>query len=272
MLVLLLLCLAALLVLAMDMRLNTVRYSLPSRKLRQSVRICLITDLHSCRYGKSQERLLEAIRAEEPDLVLLGGDIYDDKLAMDAADQLLSVLARELPCYYVSGNHEYYYPQPEVFFRRLEDFGVQLLLPGEAELRVNDQPLRICGVTDPLVRFRFPDAPDTQTQLAAFSGVSEDPRCTLLLAHRPELFADYAAAGFDFVFCGHAHGGQWRIPGLLNGLFAPNQGFFPRYAGGVYNQGGSTMVLSRGLARESTLLPRIFNRPELVIVDLTPEE
>ena len=72
------------------------------------------------------------------------------------------------------------------------------------------------------------------------------------------------------VLAGHAHGGQWRLPGLLNGLFAPDQGLFPTYAGGRYALGDTTLLVSRGLARESTRLPRFYNRPELVMVELRP--
>ena len=92
--------------------------------------------------------------------------------------------------------------------------------------------------------------------------------CTVLLANRPELIEKYDVHDFDLVVSGHAHGGQVRIPGLLNGLYAPNQGWFPPYAGGEYEVNGTTMIVSRGLARETTRLPRIFNRPELVIVEL----
>lgn len=90
----------------------------------------------------------------------------------------------------------------------------------------------------------------------------------MLLSHRPELFETYQKYGFDLVLSGHAHGGQWRIPGVLNGLFAPDQGLFPEYAGGRYDYAEGTMIVSRGLARESTPVPRIFNRPEVVIVDI----
>ena len=72
------------------------------------------------------------------------------------------------------------------------------------------------------------------------------------------------------LLAGHAHGGQWRLPGLLNGLFAPDQGLFPTYAGGRYALGDTTLLVSRGLARESTRLPRFYNRPELVMVELRP--
>ena len=99
---------------------------------------------------------------------------------------------------------------------------------------------------------------------ADFSGFS------LLLAHRPARIQQYLSGGYDLVLCGHAHGGQWRIPGILNGLLAPDEGFFPKYAGGTYRFDETTMIVSRGLARESTRVPRLYNPPELVLVELQP--
>ena len=76
--------------------------------------------------------------------------------------------------------------------------------------------------------------------------------------------------GIDLIVSGHAHGGQWRIPGLINGLYAPHQGVFPQYAGGRYDLDGSVLLVSRGLARESTRIPRLFNRPELMLAEIVP--
>ena len=90
----------------------------------------------------------------------------------------------------------------------------------------------------------------------------------MLLTHRPELIDKYNEYNFDLILSGHAHGGQWRIPFILNGLIAPNQGLLPKYTGGLYKFGNNNMIVSRGLARESTIIPRLFNRPELVIIDI----
>jgi len=98
------------------------------------------------------------------------------------------------------------------------------------------------------------------------------PHFSLLLSHRPDMTDLYESLRFDLVVSGHAHGGQWRIPLLLNGLYAPHQGLFPRYAGGLYRLNGTNLLVSRGLSRETTPLPRIFNRPEVVIVDIVPEK
>ena len=91
---------------------------------------------------------------------------------------------------------------------------------------------------------------------------------SILLSHRPEYYETYKKYGYDLVLSGHAHGGQWRIPGILNGLYAPHQGLFPDYAGGAYDYPGGTLVVSRGLDRWGIKLPRIFNRPELVIIEV----
>ena len=104
-------------------------------------------------------------------------------------------------------------------------------------------------------------------QLDAALAQAEEGTFTLLMAHRPELIDKYAAAGFDLVVSGHAHGGQVRIPGLVNGLCAPNQGWFPKYAGGEYHLRSTTMIVSRGLSTQKQwYVPRVFNRPELLIV------
>ncbi|RKJ37194.1 metallophosphoesterase, partial [bacterium 1XD42-8] len=92
---------------------------------------------------------------------------------------------------------------------------------------------------------------------------------TILLSHRPELFDTYVSCGVDLVLSGHAHGGQFRLP-LIGGLVAPNQGFFPKYDAGLYSDGGTNMVVSRGLG--NSIIPlRFNNRPEIVLVELTAD-
>ena len=93
--------------------------------------------------------------------------------------------------------------------------------------------------------------------------------CRLLLCHHPEYYEPYLyERDLPLILAGHAHGGQWRIPGLVNGVYAPNQGILPPYVGGRYDAGGTTMIVSRGLARESTFVPRMFNPPELVVITI----
>ena len=89
---------------------------------------------------------------------------------------------------------------------------------------------------------------------------------TILLSHRPELFDLYVETEMDLVFSGHAHGGQFRLP-FVGGLVAPNQGFFPKYDAGQFNEENTTMIVSRGVG--NSIIPiRFNNRPEIVLVTL----
>lgn len=242
-----------------------VSYTVSSAKVTRPVRLALVTDLHSCDYGRGQETLLAALAQLRPDAVLLGGDIVDDELPREPALAFLSAAAARYPCFYVSGNHEYRSGDIEGILQQVRACGATVLAGETAALTLNGQAVFISGVDDPAGGTAQFDAQLARVSQHAGQGLS------VLLTHRPEYAERYRSYGFDVVLAGHAHGGQWRIPGLLNGLLAPNQGLFPRYAGGSYEMGDTTMVVSRGLARESTRIPRIFNRPELVLVEIVPQ-
>ncbi len=260
---------AALLVWAgLDTSLTVQTYTVESGKVEVPVRLALLTDLHSCDYGEGQRELLDAVEEQEPDLVLLGGDIVDDGPEMPEERALATVeaLAERWPTYYVTGNHEYRTGRAEEIKELLAGRGAVVLEGTCALVTVGGQTLQICGVDDPAV-----GAAVWQSQLGDVTAALEGDVCSILISHRPERVADYTGRGFDLVLSGHAHGGQWRIPLLGVGLIAPNQGLFPRYAGGTYDLEGTTLVVSRGLARESTRIPRLYNPPEVVVVDLVPE-
>ena len=90
----------------------------------------------------------------------------------------------------------------------------------------------------------------------------------ILLSHRPEKTDIYGRYDIDLVLSGHAHGGQWRIPGLIEGVYAPHQGILPRITAGIYELANGKLIVSKGLARETTIVPRLFNNPEIVIIDI----
>ena len=267
--------LALLVLLSCDLRLKTVYYSVESDKLSAPVRLALITDLHSCRYGKNQKNLISAVQKQKPDIVLLGGDIFDDKVPYKNAELTVKQLAEQYPCYYVTGNHEYWSNEVGTILDIIKGYGVTVL-SGECDtIEIKGQAIIICGVDDPDVEVYVAEGVPIGQQLASAEKVAQEAEKTLgtelfnvLLSHRPELYEIYQQYDFDLILSGHAHGGQWRIPGILNGLYVPNQGLFPKYAGGRYDYEGGTMIVSRGLARESTPVPRIFNRPELVVVEV----
>lgn len=254
---------------ALDTRIRVRHYTIEAAEIDRPVRIALVTDLHSCRYGEEQGELIGAVEALKPDLVLMGGDIFDDDLPDRNTELFLAGIAGKYPCYYVTGNHEHWSGEAAFAVKMdiLKSCGAHILSGACEEVSVNGQRIMLCGVDDP-------DAHSGNkregflTQIENVKRLLDEGSYAVLLSHRPEYFDVYAEQGFDLVLSGHAHGGQWRIPLLINGLYAPDQGLFPEYAGGIYTQGDTTMVVSRGLARESTRLPRIFNRPELVLVEL----
>ncbi|MEG2571177.1 MAG: metallophosphoesterase, partial [Clostridia bacterium] len=177
---------------------------------------------------------------------------------------LINAMTKKYPCYYVSGNHEYWTSGIPKIKSELRNAGV-IVLEGDCKtLKIDTQYINICGVDDPTYIGKYA----TVEQIKTVDAAADNKLFTILLSHRPELFDEYAKCDFDLVLSGHAHGGQWRIPGILNGLYAPGQGLFPKHAGGQYAMGDNLMIVSRGLARGGNVIPRIFNRPELVIIDL----
>ncbi len=268
---------------ALDVRLRVVSYTVTDGRIETPVRIVLITDLHSCKYGEGQKKLLDAIDAQKPDLILLGGDIFDDDLPNDNTLTVLKHVSERYRCFYVSGNHEYWYEDPEALLDTVRDLGIPILHGTCETVSVGQTTLNLCGIADPACAEIGLDENATEQRKAAREAVTaeqlqsakdaaEDGYYTILLAHRPELIETYAQYGFDLVVSGHAHGGQVRIPGLVNGLFSPGEQWFPKYAGGEYRVEETLLIVSRGLARESTAAPRIWNRPELAVIELLPED
>lgn len=253
---------------AFDVRLKTVHYVIESDKIHSPFRLALVTDLHSCKYGEGQKTLINAVNSEEPDIVLLGGDIFDDEIPDDNTKIFLQAISNKYPIYYVTGNHEYWSWRVDQMMDWLRENDIEVLDGKTSKININGQTISLSGVDDPDVK-RFTDKEkDFYDQLEEVGKNKNDGLFTILLAHRPAFVDEYLKYNFDLILCGHAHGGQWRIPYILNGFFAPDEGWLPSYAGGLYNFDHSQMIVSRGLARESTRVPRIFNRPELVIIEL----
>lgn len=241
--------------------LSVSEISLKSEKLEKSIRIALISDLHSCKYGESQQELVDAVNDHSPDIICFAGDIFDDERSDDNTELFISKISSKYPCYYVTGNHEYWAGEKKFNEKMsiLDRYGVCRLKSGSEEIRINGQAVNIIGVDDP----------DSGSFDLSSARNADKEHYSVLLSHRPEYFEEYVSTGVDLVLCGHAHGGQWRIPWILeNGIVAPNQGLFPEYTGGAFSKGDTTMVVSRGLAKESTIVPRFYNKPEIVIIEV----
>lgn len=262
--------LVVLTLIALDERLILRTYTVVSPKLTAEVRLAVVTDFHS---SDNADDVVAMVASCAPDAVLLVGDLFDDDTANRPTERTLSLmrqLSAQYPCYYVSGNHEAWTGEMDALYQQTEEAGVTVLRMSSGILTVRGQRIALCGIPDPY-EMVFSGAPDTEEQLRQALEDVDSADFTVLLAHRPELLAKYAQFPLDLVVSGHAHGGQVRIPGVLNGLYAPNQGWFPKLAGGAYTQDGTTLIVSRGLAVR-TRLPRIFNRPEVVLMRCVPAE
>lgn len=269
---------------AFSERLRVRVYRIPSGL---PARIVQVSDLHDCVFGTRQEKLISAVVGAKPDLIVLTGDIVNDtpervgKVPILSEEhpvrEFLDGIRGVAPVYMVYGNHEANIENIAELSRELSSLGVRLI-GGKSEIvHINGRDIRICGIDDPrffgagkqkmtlserLSDDADRDSPGLLRWREELEKLPSGGIYTLLLSHRPEEFAFYER--FDLTFSGHAHGGQWRLPPFINGVYAPHQGIFPKHAGGLYRVGGGFHVVSRGLSK--IRCPRIFNRPEVCVV------
>ena len=231
-------------------------------------RIAQVSDLHNTEFGEGNEKLIELLYQTDPDIIVLTGDLIDSRqtdieIALEFARQSVQIS----PMYFVSGNHEARVSEYEDLKMGLEEAGVIVLENEKVILEQEGESITLIGLDDPSFKedYLFGDAASV-TQSALTELQNESDGYTVLLAHRPEQFDVYIASNIDLVFSGHAHGGQFRLP-VIGGLFAPNQGLFPKYDAGLFSQGNTTMVVSRGVG--NSIIPiRFNNRPEIIVVEL----
>ena len=230
-------------------------------------RIAQVSDLHNAEFGDRNQRLLEMLREAEPDMIAITGDLIDSRktniaVALAFAEDAVKIA----PCYYVSGNHEARVSEYQDLKTGLEAAGVTVLDDAQVRIEVSGESITVIGVNDPSFHADYltSDAAVMDRKLSELS--SEAAGFTILLSHRPELFDTYADHNMNLVLSGHAHGGQFRLP-LIGGLIAPNQGLFPKYDAGLYSDGSTNMIVSRGLG--NSIIPfRFNNRPEVVLIEL----
>lgn len=240
-----------------------VPYSLPVGGLVSPVKLAFLSDLH----GEGYEECLALVREFAPDLVIFGGDTFDERVSLRGGLEALKAFQGEFRTFYVPGNHEIKTGRYDLVKRAARATGARVLAGVNALVVIGENQLLICGVEDPLHQEEV-----YKEQLLNACEAVRPGRCALLVTHRPERAKDYAGLPFDLVLTGHAHGGQWRFTFLKDGFLAPDVGLFPKYTGGLYDLEGTKLLVSRGLAVKNTRVPRIGNPPELCLVTLVPKE
>lgn len=261
---------------AQNDHLEVTEYRFASGKLSRDCsgfRIVHLSDLHGKRFGDSQQILADRVELLRPNLIFFTGDLIDSTRGGEEAGLLLMErLTRTAPVYYVSGNHEWRAGKFERLADKLAGAGVHVLRNERKIMKVGQSDIHLLGIDDPM-RMKRPReekrivAEDIRPLVADIDVTRE---FTILLSHRPDMLDIYARHGIDLTFSGHAHGGQFRLP-LIGGLYAPQQGLFPRYTEGQHRRGSSELIINRGLGN-SGFPQRLFNRPEIVLLELQGEQ
>lgn len=227
--------------------------------------IVQISDLHGAEFGENNQDLLEKVRAAQPDYIFLTGDLQDQyrQTPRSYSVNLGRALAQIAPAYFVTGNHEWAFPDVRSLKRELEEAGVAVLTNEFVSLERNGDSILLAGIDDPN---GFADQKTPERLAEEIRAVEGDP-FWLLMAHRNNYFEkEYSYLGADLVISGHGHGGLIRLP-FTDGLVSVERTLFPSYTAGFYEANGEDLFVSRGLGNSGRTF-RLFNRPELVILTL----
>ena len=254
-----------------NIALEVNEYEIVSDRIPQGFdgfRIAQVSDLHNKDFGEGYGQLLTLLSQINPDIIVITGDLIDSRQTdLDVALEFAWQAGKIARVYYVSGNHEARVPEYEDLKIGLVKAGVVILENQKVQITREGESITIMGIDDPSFQedYLFGDSESVARQ-AIEDLQNESDGYTILLSHRPELFDLYVETEMDLVFSGHAHGGQFRLP-FVGGLVAPNQGFFPEYDAGLFSEGSTTMIVSRGVG--NSIIPiRFNNRPEIVLVTL----
>ena len=230
-------------------------------------RIVHLSDLHGHEYGAGNSDLLARVAEQEPDLIVVTGDLIDREGQLEMVPTLARGLAAAAPAYYVTGNHEWSLGTGKVMELKnlLSQCGVAVLSNQYEILERDGAQIVLAGVDD-LNGYADQMTPEERY---ARSWDQVPGLFTILLAHRNNQFGRYANTGYDFVMSGHGHGGIIRLP-FAGGLIGTGGRMLPPWTSGIYTAGDSTLFVSRGLGNNTVPFPgfRLFNRPELAVVTL----
>lgn len=278
------LCLAGVLLLILlciyyNKRLDYEYYTIPKEELPRQFwgsRIVMLADLHNHEFGKKNVRLLEKIKNQKPDYIMLAGDLLvkGEHLKTDVARELLSELVTICPVYYTPGNHEEYLEEKfgkdgvyRQFIQEIEEFGVKYLANQSCYIEKGNERIYVTGLHLPKKFFPkfYEKITFEKKDMDRFVGKAPDGY-NILIAHNPNHFPVYAEWGADLVLSGHVHGGIVILP-FLGGVISTTYELFPRYDFGMFQWKNSRMVLSRGLGTHTIKL-RLFNIPEISVISL----
>lgn len=248
------------LLLGFDQRTTIKEYYLQSDKIKNKITLLHLSDLHS-----QIDHVTKCCLDDEVDYIIISGDLIDKNRKVSSFYRLLEQLKGHDNIIFVSGNHEY--RNQEISFEEIKEilcsYGIRIL---DNEC-LYEKGINIIGISD---YFQFENDEIFQEYHLVHTickNIKFEDTFNLAIVHRPQLYEMLNDYPIDLLLSGHAHGGQWRLPFLINGIFAPQQGLFPKLAGGVYPLKQGIQIVSRGLSRY-LWLPRFFNRPEVIKITI----
>jgi len=262
---------------------RVIHYKIHSSKLKgiKGRTIILLSDLHNCNYGQNNKKVLDAIRKENPDMILIAGDMLIGKegCSLKVAKGLVEKLPEICETYYGNGNHEQRmktYSEKcrtdfENYKAHLKKTGVHYLENETAEIEWDGYSVSIHGLELPdntYKKFQKVSLPENYVEKSL--GKSDTSRYQILIAHNPVFMDDYLRWGADLIVSGHLHGGVARIP-FWRGVITPQGGLFPKYSGELTKEGNTSIVVSKGIGIH-TIKIRFLNPAEIVVLHVGNSE
>lgn len=256
-----------------DNRIEVTDYKITSKKIGKGFngyKIIQISDYHC----DTVPGLVEEIKALNPDIIVSTGDLVHDTGSYRPGVRLMKRLINIAPVYCVTGNHDLLRADYNSFEKELDEIGVKTLHNEGVMLSSGDDEIRLVGIDDPFSVEKSNIEEHIENAIAeipSFSGYN------ILLFHRANHMDLLNHRGFDLILAGHMHGGQFRFP-WGRGVCAPRSSWgsnskllFPKYFAGLYKSGNSQMIVNRGLGNPM-IIPRLFNRPEITLIELGAEQ
>jgi len=253
-----------------NVTLSVEQFTIETDKLNieQGYKIAHISDYHNTRNKNINKEIMSSLNEERPDVIVLTGDLVDcRKTDIEKGVEFVSKIIEIAPVYYVTGNHEcnISIDDQSAFDNMLSDLkslGVTVLRNEQTKIKLsNGDNLNIFGIDDPYFHCEYASQVAGATDQLCSSLEVNKNEFNILLAHHPEQLEVYSKYNFDLVYSGHAHGGQLRLFG--QGAIAPDQGLFPKYTSGLYVNGKTYLVVSRGIGNSVAPI-RFFDRPHLI--------
>jgi len=245
-------------------RLAVSRIEIHTSKLapdRRPIRIVHFSDLHTESSARLEDRLVKAIAAERPDVIVFTGDSINSRDGLSLFRECMVALVRIAPTFVVRGNWDALNWSMVGIF---EGTGVKELNGEAVRLEIGGTPIWISGLA-----FDNPSAAQ-QSALRNMRRAIPNSEFSVMLYHMPDLMPEVTAEHVDLYCAGHTHGGQVALP--FYGALVTLSKFGKRYEGGLYHEGDTWLYVNRGIGMAGGLAPRVrfWSRPELTVIDIQP--